>query len=144
MNAEEGAESNDQRMDRGVDRLKEVIADLQPIPADPMIEEFLGQSELLDDVKVEIGEMRRRLTEMESQIALLRKRTRPLRRDWLYLVIFGTAALFTVMLVARGWAQKPTVSIDFNVGDIIGGLLVGVAAVFASLSYARGRSGESR
>ena len=137
MNAEEGEESNDQRMDRGVDRLKEVIADLQPIPADPMIEEFLGQSELLD-------ELRRRLTEMESQIALLRKRTRPLRRDWLYLVIFGTAALFTVMLVARGWAQKPTVSIDFNVGDIIGGLLVGVAAVFASLSYARGRSGESR
>jgi hypothetical protein len=143
MNTEEGEESNDQRMDRGAGQLKEVIADLQPIPSDPMIEGFFVQSELLDDVKVEIGEMRRRLNEMEPQMAMLLKRTRPLRRDWLYLVIFGTAALFTVVLVARGWAQKPTVSIDFNVGDIIGGLLVGFAAVFASLSYARGRSGDA-
>ncbi len=143
MNTGEGEKDKGDQLDGGVDRLKEALLDSQPTSADPMIDEFFMQSELLDDIRRGMDEVRARLDRLDSQMVLLQKRTKPLKRDWLYLVIFGTAALLTVMLVARGWAQKPAVSIDFNVGDIIGGLLVGVAAVFASLSYARGRSGDS-
>ena len=57
----------------------------------------------------------------------------------MYPVIFGIVTLIICILVANQWADTPTVAIEFNVGEIIGGLLVGISAVFASLTYARGR-----
>jgi polyhydroxyalkanoate synthesis regulator phasin len=85
-----------------------------------------------DNLKSEIGTLK-------TQVAELKKKTRPLRRHSLYLIIFAVLVLVTGFLVAYGWAEKPTVSITYNVGDIIGGLLVGIAAVLASIFYVRSR-----
>jgi hypothetical protein len=43
---------------------------------------------------------------------------------------------FVAILVERGWAQHPAVSIDFNIGEIIGGALVGLGAPVAGVAYA--------
>jgi hypothetical protein len=83
--------------------------------------------------------MEDRIKKLENRIKTLEEKTKPLKTNWLYIVIFGITAVFTFLLVAHGWAEKPTVTIDFNVGEIIGGLLVGIASVFAALSYARRR-----
>ena len=50
--------------------------------------------------------------------------------------------ILTGYLVHHGWAEKPTVSIQYNVGEIIGGLLVGVGALIASISYGFRRTRE--
>jgi len=54
-------------------------------------------------------------------------------------VALVVALLLTGYCVWKGWAQKPEVSIQYNVGEIVGGLLVGLGAVIAALSYASKR-----
>lgn len=51
------------------------------------------------------------------------------------------AVAVTAILVIYGWAQKPTVSIQYNVGEIIGGVLAGVGALVAGVTYAIRRMG---
>jgi hypothetical protein len=58
-----------------------------------------------------------------------------------YFVPLAVAVLFVAFLIWRGYAAQPTVSIDFNVGEIIGGLLAGVGALAAGIAYAIRRMG---
>lgn len=41
-----------------------------------------------------------------------------------------------IVLLLYGFVEKPTISINYNVGEIVGGSLVGISAVIASLTYA--------
>ncbi|MCG3158138.1 MAG: hypothetical protein DKINENOH_04779 [bacterium] len=77
------------------------------------------------------------LQNLDDRLKKLEKKERPLQKHWIYLVLFGIIVVFTGFLVARGWAEKPSVSIDYNVGEIIGGLLLGVAALIGAVTYLR-------
>ena len=72
---------------------------------------------------------------LNTNIQKLMIKTKPLAKNWLYLIIFSVIVVVTGFIVAYGWAEKPTVSITYNVGDIISGLLVGISAVLASIFY---------
>jgi hypothetical protein len=85
------------------------------------------------------------LEKLTGAVDKLREQVESLRRErvplpWLYLLVLLLVVAATGSLVFYGWAEKPEVSIDYNVGEIIGGLLVGVGALVASTAYAvRGR-----
>ena len=53
-----------------------------------------------------------------------------------YFLPLAVAFLFVRWLVVHDWAAHPTVAITFDVGEIIGGLLVGVGALAAGIAYA--------
>lgn len=53
-----------------------------------------------------------------------------------YLVVFLFVASFTGYLVRLGWVQTPEVSIQYNVGEIIGAILVGAGAAAAGIAFA--------
>ena len=91
----------------------------------------------LNLTKEKIDSLKDNVSELTSRVKLLegKKRKDNLKEALLYIIIFGAAAVFTVYFVAKGKTQPPTVSIIYNVGDVIGGLLVGVAAVLAGVSY---------
>ncbi len=50
----------------------------------------------------------------------------------------------TVLLVWQGWASQPEVSIQFNVGEIIGGVLAGAGVATAGIAYALRTTKEYR
>jgi hypothetical protein len=56
--------------------------------------------------------------------------------NWLYGAIFLLISAVVAYVVYRGWAQKPTVNIEFNVGEIIGGILAGAGVLLAGGAYA--------
>lgn len=53
-----------------------------------------------------------------------------------YLVILCLAVVLVGGLVVLGFTAKMAVNVDFNVGELIGGLLVGTGAAAAGISYA--------
>jgi hypothetical protein len=55
----------------------------------------------------------------------------------LYLLVIFVFIVVLAPLVWLGYASKPTINVEFNIGEIIGGLLIGVSAVSASFTYAR-------
>lgn len=71
-------------------------------------------------------------------------KTKPSAKNWLYLIIFSVIVVVTGFIVAYGWAEKPTVSITYNVGDIISGLLVGISAVLASIFYVHSKDSRDQ
>ena len=75
-----------------------------------------------------------KVSELESK--LLTKKQKGVMEKILYSVPLFIVILFVGFLVYRGWAEKPTVSIDFNVGEIIGGSLIGIGALIAGVAYA--------
>ena len=68
--------------------------------------------------------------------------------NWLYVAIFGLISVIVGYIVYLGWAEKPTVNIEFNVGEIIGGILAGAGVLLAGGAYAvktlRERSGREQ
>lgn len=66
------------------------------------------------------------------------------RKSVLYISILLSIAFITFMLVWFGYAQKPTVSITYNVGEIVGGSLIGISSVIASMVYALQRFGKNK
>lgn len=56
---------------------------------------------------------------------------------WLYPILFAAAVLGVAALVSAQLAEKATVSISFNVGEIIGGVLLGISAIWAAIVYTR-------
>ena len=71
-------------------------------------------------------------------------KTKPSAKNWLYLIIFSVIVVVTGFIVAYGWAEKTTVSITYNVGDIISGLLVGISAVLASIFYVHSKDSRDQ
>jgi hypothetical protein len=59
-----------------------------------------------------------------------------LAANWLYVAIFGLISAVVGYIVYLGWAEKPTVNIEFNVGEIIGGILAGAGVLLAGGAYA--------
>jgi hypothetical protein len=57
-------------------------------------------------------------------------------------IVGALVVLILGVLVYYGWAQKPTIAISYNIGEIIGALLVGASALVASIAYAFPRRGE--
>jgi hypothetical protein len=55
-----------------------------------------------------------------------------------YVLALILVILITALLVWRGWAQKPDVSIEFNVGEIVGGVGVLVAGLVYAFGHRRG------
>ncbi|GJQ59849.1 MAG: hypothetical protein D8M57_11200 [Candidatus Scalindua sp. AMX11] len=53
-----------------------------------------------------------------------------------YAIVLIALILFLGALTFRGLLSNPEVSIEFNVGEIIGGLLVGAGAAVAGIAYA--------
>jgi hypothetical protein len=89
------------------------------------IKETMGDIETL---KVEIGKLNERVKAQRQE------------EKKLYLLPLMAIILFVAFLVCRGWAEKPSVSITFNVGEIIGGSLVGLGALIAGVTYAYRRT----
>ena len=58
------------------------------------------------------------------------------RIDWLYFALFILIVIFIGFLVWLGSAEKPKVSIEFKVGEIIAGILAGTGVLLAGGAYA--------
>jgi hypothetical protein len=58
------------------------------------------------------------------------------RIDWLYFALFILIVVFIGFLVWLGSAEKPKVSIEFKVGEIIAGILAGTGVLLAGGAYA--------
>ncbi|MCU1268179.1 MAG: hypothetical protein JWM21_4497 [Acidobacteria bacterium] len=80
----------------------------------------------------EIQELRRKVQNFESSIPSQPRRL--VNRAYLVTLL----AIIAILGVAvwRGWSQRPEVTVDFNVGEIIGGILVGAGALTAGTAYA--------
>lgn len=53
-----------------------------------------------------------------------------------YVVALVAIVVLVGIAVRKGWSQSPEVTVDFNVGEIIGGILVGAGAMTAGAAYA--------
>ena len=92
---------------------------------------------LLREVTAQIKNLYDEGQRLTSRVESLERKNKPIQESWLYGVLFAGAVLLTALLIYYGWAEKPAVNIEYNVGEIIGGLLVGVAALLASITYVR-------
>jgi hypothetical protein len=126
----------------GDEHLKERLKDLESRIKNDVETQLLGPKFELLEITQKVSRidesfagMLARVGALEQRMIILNKRTTPARMNWIYFVTLLSIVIFVAALVGRGWAQTPAVSIDFNVGDIIGGILVGVAALFAASSY---------
>lgn len=87
------------------------------------------------------------ISKLENDVAELRaklqtKKLKQFSEKALYFLPLALAIGITAYLIHRGWAEKVSVSIDYNVGEIIGGLLVGIGVLVAGAAYALRRTGE--
>lgn len=57
--------------------------------------------------------------------------------NWLYVIIFSLITLLLFYIVYLGWAEKPSINIELNVGEIIGGILAGAGVFLAGKAYAQ-------
>ena len=125
------------RRETKYERVTRFLAD--PTPQLDAIEELQGY--LLGrgaKTEVQVEKVTKEVEELRAKIHSLEKER--VRIPWLYIVLLCAVVAGTGALVVYGWAEKPEVSIEYNVGEIIGGALAGVAALIASLAYAlRGR-----
>ena len=129
-----------------LERLQDDLENWRPSPGQALGETYqiLEMRSKLEEVICGIEGGKRRLNDLEEKADILFRRTTPHRMNWIYLVAIGLVVAFVAALVSKGWAQTPSVSIEFNVGDIIGGVLVGIAALFAAHSYTYSVSRGSR
>jgi hypothetical protein len=101
--------------------------------------------DLLDSVTIGREELKLLAARVEGLEARLKtKKLKETQEKIWYFAPLILVVVFTWLLVQHGWAEKPDVSIEFNVGEIVGGSLVGVGALIAGVAYAFGRRrGES-
>lgn len=144
--ADDGTNETDRRATFPWERVREEAKEkrIKAFQADPTPQldaiDFASNYIMERGVKTEAG-----LEKLSGAVDALRKEIESMRREripapWLYFVVLFLVVAGTASLVFYGWAEKPEISIDYNVGEIIGGLLVGVGALVASTAYAlRGR-----
>jgi hypothetical protein len=123
---------------------------------------FIGVKGRLDELTTANDSLKRRLSQLETSSGqiddVVAGRLQPLRDELqrvkarhkqrkatehaLFVIPLLLAGAFVAWLVAQGWASKPDVSIDFNVGEIVGGLLGGLGVLVAGIAYAANRWGR--
>jgi Flp pilus assembly protein TadB len=104
-------------------------------------EDLEGLSRDRDELQEELANTQERVRKLEQTLEQLRQRSAPGwlgGNGWILATLLIVIAV-VVVLVWRGWAATPTVSIDFSAGEMIGGVLVGSAALVAGASYAKRR-----
>lgn len=83
------------------------------------------------------------LSKFEKELYDIRKgHKRRLTTKWVYASLIVTIGVLTAVIVWFGWAQKPEITIQYDVGTIIGGILVGAGATIAGTAYALSRGGD--
>lgn len=92
----------------------------------------------LDSCSTQIKELQDKVSLLENQ--LKSKKTKEKREKVWYFAPLLVVIIFTGYLVYYGWAEAPSVAINYNVGEIIGGLLTGIGALMAGAAYAFRRS----
>ena len=127
---------------------QETTAMLKAMEQKAEIEE---QRNAVPRLEAELDQLTKSLTGCQSQIETLNgnvselecklkaKETKKALEWACYLVPLLFAIAFTAYLVHRGGAQTPTVAINYNVGEMIGGLLAGTGALVAGVAYASRR-----
>jgi hypothetical protein len=93
----------------------------------------------------EVKEVSGRNLDLDSRIRNLEMRQTSKRtaEKALYIIPSIVIVAFTTFLVSKGWAETPEVTIDFNVGEIVGGLLGGLGILVGGIAYAfRGIHGD--
>jgi hypothetical protein len=91
-----------------------------------------------EEIQKKVDELEADVKKLKSEVEVLKKRTQlPKTVNWAYVGVFAFLILITALLFWRGWAEKAQVSIDYNIGEIIAGILVGVGAVTAGVTYAK-------
>lgn len=108
---------------------------LQPLYARSLAEVVASRvqearKEMILAQPAETQALRRKAEAMSTKRSVLQK---------LNLAYLGAVVLIVGLVglaIWRGWAQKAEVHVDFNVGEIIGGVLVGVGAAAAGTAYA--------
>lgn len=77
--------------------------------------------------------------QLAKRISKYRRLATPAHRslNFVYLAVLLTTIVVIAILLHYGLAQTPTVNVEFNVGEIIAGLLVGTGALVAGVAYAR-------
>jgi hypothetical protein len=88
----------------------------------------------VDGCEGQLREFEKKLNDLEQR-STSRSRAEAREKIWYFLPLAAVIA-FTIYVVSQGWADKPSVSITYNVGEIIGGTLVGVGALIAGSAYA--------
>ena len=103
----------------------------------------------INDLTLEIEQLtdqfETKSTSLDNEIKRIRRRMKPLQSiSWIYIGMFFFVVGITVLLVWQGWASQPEVSIQFNVGEIIGGVLAGAGVATAGIAYALRTTKEYR
>jgi hypothetical protein len=91
------------------------------------------QTELEDCLK-QLREFETKLNDLEQR--LKSKKLKEKQEKLWYFFPLAVVIAFTVYIVSHGWVEKPSVSITYNVGEIIGGSLVGIGTLIAGAAYA--------
>jgi len=97
-----------------------------------------GRKSGVRETEERVNEKERELHKLETSLSQTRRLvSRPRHAlNWMYVLLLGLVFGIVAVLIAEGWAQPAEVSIEFNVGEIIGGLLVGAGAAAAGGAYA--------
>jgi hypothetical protein len=85
----------------------------------------------------QLANLSKQVSDLERAHEDLKHRSKPLIKvAWGYAAFLLLAVAVTGYLVYRGHAQNPEVAINYNVGEIIGGLLAGGGIAVAGVAYA--------
>ncbi len=92
----------------------------------------------LVDSKIQELYLKNEQKHLEIQKKLAKIKPSKKKIEWIYLAfLFIVFIPLTGFLVYKGWADKPEVTIDFSIGEIIGGILIGGGAIIAGTAYSR-------
>lgn len=94
------------------------------------------QNKRMKKIENQESELRNELDDLKHQPRKPEETGSPVAAGLIYVIVFVLAVVSTGLLVRYGWVTKPQVSIQYNVGEIIGGLLVGAGALAAGVAYA--------
>ena len=77
------------------------------------------------------------IQELKGAVEEVKKRpSMPKAVNFAYVFVLAIIIVITGFFVMKGWAEKPEISIQYNVGEIIGGILIGLGAAVAGIAYA--------
>ena len=105
---------------------------------------YQEQDKRIKEIENKESELRNELDDLKNKPRKREETGSPVAAGVIYAIVFGLAIVSTVLLVRYGWVTKPQVSIEYNGGEIIGGLLVGAGALAAGVAYALRSLGVDR
>jgi hypothetical protein len=95
-----------------------------------------------EEDKQHIEKLEKHVDALGSNVGDLKKQLQthkePPSSKWIKLLLLPFAVLLAY-LMWKGLGKDASLSISFDVGDIVGGFLVGAAALYASITYASKR-----